>query len=264
MNLRVTRRERLENSGRAGENAPALPEASCSDAPCAVKRERLYAAIEDAQATLHKKVPPDAVMAQIRRWFPEPAYFIESSRQGMRKAGLSQLDACYYALIPNLTRTALSQQWGENPDLGALSRMAPYLQTLYVGVHVECFYLALLNRNGRLIRPVLLQRGAVDSAPFYLGQVLSTTLAAGARYIVLAHNHPGGTRNPSAEDLRCTLRALDAVAPLRLPLLDHIIVVPDGAVSIRETGLISELVWTAGGPGSRIVREWLDVQLLVD
>lgn len=263
MNLRVTRRERLERSDRAGVCDAALPEAR-SDAPYEEKCERLYAAIEDAQATLHKKVSPQAVMAAVRRWFPEPAHFIESSRQELRKAGLAQLDAFYYSMIPNLTRTVLSQQWGERPELGALSRMAAYLQTLYVGVHVECFYLVLLGRTGQLIRPVMLHRGAVDSAPFYLSQVLSAALKEDARYIVLAHNHPGGTRRPSTEDLRCTLRALEAVAPLRIPLLDHIIVVPDGAVSIREAGLIPELAWTAAAPGSRLVREWLDVELLVD
>ncbi len=263
MNPRDTRRKRTANCDKTEEQAPELSGAY-SDAPYEQKRERLYAAIEDAQASLHKKASPDAVIASIRRWFPEPAYFIESSRQGMRKTGLSQLDAFYYAMIPHLTRTVLSQQWGDSPRLNVLSRMAAYLRTLYIGIHVECFYLVLLNRTGRLIHPVLLQRGAVDSAPFYLGQVLSTALSEGACYIVLSHNHPGGTRNPSHEDLRCTLRALEAVAPLRITLLDHIIVVPDGAVSIRETGLISDFAWTASNPGCRMVREWLDVELLVD
>ncbi len=245
-------------------NRTPEPPVPCSDATYEQKRERLFEAIAQAQANLHKKVSPDDVVASIRRWFPEPAYFIESSRQGMRKAGLSQMDAFYYAMIPNLTRTALSQQWGDSPRLDVLSRMTAYLRTLYVGIHVECFYLVLLNRSGRLIRPVLLQRGVVDSAPFYLGQVLSAAVSEDARYIVLAHNHPGGTRNPSPEDLRCTLRALEAVAPLQITLLDHIIVVPDYAVSIRETGLIAELAWTAANPGNRLVRQWLDVQLLVD
>ena len=103
----------------------------------------------------------------------------------------------------------------------------------------------------------MLQKGEVDNAPFYLGQLLSTALMEEARYIVLAHNHPGGTRQPSREDLACTLRALNAVAPLKLPLLDHVIVVRDGAISLRASGAIPELLWTAPAPNSRIVREWL-------
>ena len=46
----------------------------------------------------------------------------------------------------------------------------------------------------------------------------------------------------------CTLRALNAVAPLKIPLLDHIIVVRDGAVSIRESGMIPAILWTLQAP----------------
>ena len=203
-------------------------------------------------------------MALIRRGYPAPLYFIESNRQALTRLGLPRLDAFYYSMIPGLTRTALSQRWGMKPRLDALSKMAQWLGTLYIGVHVECFYLILLDRQGRLIRPVLLQRGAVDATPFYLGQVLSAALAEDARFIVLAHNHPGGTRRPSKEDLMCTLRTLNAVAPLKIPLLDHIIVVRDGAVSIRESGLIPEILWTAPAPNTAIVKNWLNGETLLD
>lgn len=222
------------------------------------RREALYDAIRQTQAFMHKRVPVDDFMEKLRRRYPAPLYFLESSSQALERAGLSRLDAFYYAMIPALTRTCMSQQWGVRPRLNRLKPMGEYLKTLYVGVHVECFYLILLDRAGRLIRPVLLQRGGVDNAPFYLRQVLAATLQAQARFIVLAHNHPGGTKRPSAEDLRCTLQALEAVAPMRIPLLDHIIIAGDAVVSIRDAGLLPGLLWTAAQPGSRIVSDWLE------
>ena len=222
------------------------------------RREALYDAIRQTQAFMHKRVPTDVFMANLRRRYPAPLYFLESSSQALERAGLSRLDAFYYAMIPALTRTCMSQQWGARPRLDGLKPMGEYLKTLYVGVHVECFYLILLDRAGRLIRPVLLQRGGVDNAPFYLRQVLAATLQAQAKFIVLAHNHPGGTRRPSNEDLRCTLQALEAVAPLRIPLLDHVIVAGDAVVSIRGSGLLPDMLWTVAQPGSRIVSGWLD------
>ena len=248
---------------RPADNADApMPEPS--SAPMEEKRERLYDAIEAAQAFMHKRADVSDVMGDIRRYYPAPRYFIESGRQATRRVGITDLDGFYYALIPALTRTSLSQQWGVHPRLDTLSRMTSYLRTLYVGVHEERFYLILLNGRGALIRAAMLQKGAVDSAPFYLGQLLTTALTEGAKYIVLAHNHPRGTRRPSKEDLVCTLRALNAVTPLRMPLLDHIIVVRDGAVSIRESGLIPEVLWTACGQGSIIARKWLDKETLVE
>ena len=235
-----------------------------SQAPLDDKRERLFCAVEHTQAFMHKKGGTEDVMANIRRHYPAPKFFIEGSRQTLTRTGLSDLDAFYYAMIPSLTRTALSQQWGMNPKLDSLTRMADFLRTLYVGVHEERFYLILLNRQGRLIRAAMLQKGAVDSAPFYLGQLLETALRENAQYMVLAHNHPRGTRRPSKEDLMCTLRTLNAVAPLKIPLLDHIIVVRDGAVSIRESGLIPAILWTAPAPNTAIVKNWLDGETLLD
>lgn len=261
--MKVIRHKRLEKAQKPQPPADA-PALTPSDAPIEAKREALYRAIENAQAFLHKREPQDGVMAEIRRLYPAPLYFIESNRQAMTRTGLSPLDAFYYALIPSLTRTSLSQQWGPNPRLDTLSRMTAFLRTLYVGVHEERFYLIMLNRQGVLIRAAMLQKGEVDSAPFYLGQLLSTALTEDARYIVLAHNHPGGTTQPSREDIVCTLRALNAVAPLKLPLLDHIIVVRNGAVSIRESGLIPALLWSAPSQNSKIVREWLDAPLLTE
>lgn len=250
--------------GRGGALKPALRSTSRGlpeDIPAALldsRREALFHAIQRVQAFMHKRDSTDAFMENLRRRYPAPLYFLESSRQALERAGVSRLDAFYYALIPALTRTCMSQQWGPHPRLDKLGSMGEYLKTLYVGVHVECFYLILLDRAGRLIRPVLLQRGGVDNAPFYLRQLLAAALQGQARFIVLAHNHPGGTKRPSNDDLRCTLQALEAFAPLSIPLLDHVIVAGDAVVSIRGAGLLPKMLWTIVQPGSKIVNGWLD------
>lgn len=238
--------------------AEARPSGGISAAQLNQRRDALYDAIERTQTFLHKRVPTDAFMENLRHRYPAPLYFMESSHQALERAGISRLDAFYYAMIPALTRTCMSQQWGMHPRLDTLRPMGEYLKTLYLGVHVECFYLILLDRMGRLIHPVLLQRGGVGDAPFYLRQLLTVALGEGARFIVLAHNHPGGTKRPSNEDIGCTLHTLEAFAPLRIPLLDHIIIAGDAVVSIRQTGMLPGMLWTAAQPGSRIVNGWLD------
>ena len=262
MKLKLIEHKRILQSEPApADDAAPLP--GPSGLSMDEKRENLYRAIGRAQAFMHRE-DQGGVMDALRRLYPAPRYFVESSRQTMTRTGMGDLDAFYYAMIPALTRTSLSQRWGMKPRLDTLTRMARFLRALYVGAHEERFYLILLNGRGSLIRAAMLQKGAVDSAPFYLSQMLTTTLTERAKYIVLAHNHPRGTRRPSKEDLMCTLRALNAVAPLKIPLLDHIIVVRDGAVSIRESGMIPDILWTAAAGNNRIVRDWLDTETLVD
>ena len=255
MKLRLGRCDTLKPARRFTDGRQAR---TVSSAPFNQKREAMYRAIERTQAFMHKRTPTGPFMDSLRRRYSTPVFFVESSRKALERAGVPRLDAFYYALIPALTRTCMSQQWGVNPRLDKLDAMGEYLKTLYLGIHVECFYLVLLNRMGKLIRPVLLQRGGVDNAPFYLRQLLSVALEEQARFIVLAHNHPGGTKRPSNEDIRCTLQALEAFAPLRIPLLDHIIIAGEAVVSIRQTGLLPNMLWTAAQPGSKIVNGWLN------
>lgn len=254
MKLRPVSAPRLRPARR---RIPSFRVQSPPAPPASAEQERLFRSIERTQGFLHRHRPSGPFMALLRRRYPTPKYFIESSRRSLERAGVPRLDAHYYAMIPALTRTALSQQWGPNPRLDALCRLREYITTLYVGVHVECFYVLLLDRQGRLIRSVLLQKGGVDSAPFYLGQLLTVALQEQARFLVLVHNHPSGTRRPSREDLQCTLRTINAFMPLQIPLLDHVILAGDALVSIRQAGWIPEMLWMAASPGSRIPGQWL-------
>lgn len=258
MKLKLIPHSRLLSTRR---EIPAGPSFMPSGGSTAQKRERLYDAIRQTYAFMHKREDPEGFMETVRRRYPAPTYFLESGRQALERAGLSRLDAFYYAMIPHLTRTVLSQRWGDRPKLDTLALFREYVGSLYVGIHVECFYAIMLDRQGRLIRPVLLQKGDVDNTPFYIGQLLTVTLRENARFLALVHNHPGGTKRPSREDLRCTLRALNAFASLGIPLLDHVIVAGNSVVSIREAGLLPAMLWTATQPGSRIVTRWLDGNL---
>ncbi len=229
-----------------------------SGTPLPERKERLYRAVARVQAFLHGEEAQDALPDALRLRYPAPRYLLESGRRALERTGFSRQDAFYYALIPALTRTSLSQRWGARPLLGDACAMSEYLRMLYVGLHGECFYLVLLDRQCRLIRPVMIQRGGHDDAPFYLGRLLDAALNGGARHVVLAHNHPRGTPFPSREDVHCTLRALNAFAPLEIPLLDHMIVVGDRVISIRGMGLIPEVLWRGISPADKAVNGWLD------
>jgi DNA repair protein RadC len=54
-------------------------------------------------------------------------------------------------------------------------------------------------------------------------QVFRTALMAGARAIVLVHNHPSGDPSPSPEDMALTRRLVDGGALLGVQVLDHVI-----------------------------------------
>lgn len=224
--------------------------------------QRLYNAIETVLEGMHPKASQAERMADLRARYPSPVFFIESSTYMLERAGLPRLDAFYFTMIPEFARLRRREEFGKRPRLDTLSRMAPYLRTLFIGVHVEHFYAVLLDGRGCLIDAALISRGTTDAAMFDLKALLSIVVRREARAVVMCHNHPCGTLEPSEADTACTAAALKALKALGVPLLDHVIIANRHAVSMREIGVPGARLWIDQAPNSRVNRAWLDVELL--
>lgn len=220
------------------------------------QNERLYNAVEAALERLPGQREPGQ-MDEVRTAFPNPVFFLESDAYIKQRCGLNRLSALYFSMIPELSRYVVEERFGEKPKLDKFPAMAEYLVALYRGIHRERFYAVLLDSLGRKIAAVLISKGSANAAMFDLKLLLKQVVREEARYVVLCHNHPRGTAAPSAEDARCTLRALRALTALGVPLLDHVIVAYDRAVSIRQSGAISPDLWVMQAAGNRILREWV-------
>lgn len=104
----------------------------------------------------------------------------------------------------------------------------------------EMVEVAYLDSGLRLLNDGIetLEQGSVSWAAIYPRRIVEAALRRGAAAIVLAHNHPGGTPEPSQEDVRITLRVRDAAAAVEVRLIDHFIVAGDRVVSFVERRLL--------------------------
>jgi DNA repair protein RadC len=66
--------------------------------------------------------------------------------------------------------------------------------------------------------------GGTDQTLFPLREIIVAVLRRDGRSFALAHNHPSGDPEPSAEDLAATQSAAEAAALTGLCFLDHVIV----------------------------------------
>ena len=80
--------------------------------------------------------------------------------------------------------------------------------------------------------------GTIASVSVSIRDLVGDALAADARRILLAHNHPSGDAEPSADDLAFTRRLALVLAELEMPLVDHLIVGNTATVSMRARGLL--------------------------
>lgn len=101
----------------------------------------------------------------------------------------------------------------------------------------EGFFMLPLDDAGHaLSAPVLVSLGAqTGTAAVDLGEVFREALKAGARSIVVAHNHPSGDLTPSMADIAMTAKLREAGNLLGVSLLDHLILGSDSKFAIVNT-----------------------------
>jgi DNA repair protein RadC len=95
-----------------------------------------------------------------------------------------------------------------------------------------------LDSQNKLLAMEELFRGTLTQTSVYPREVVIRALHHGAAAVVLAHNHPSGSVQPSRADEALTQTLKAALALVDVRVLDHIIVGPGQALSMAETGLI--------------------------
>ena len=95
-----------------------------------------------------------------------------------------------------------------------------------------------LDVQNRVIAAEEMFRGTLTQTSVYPREVVKRALALNAAAVILAHNHPSGSIEPSRADeaLTQTLRA--ALGLIDCRVLDHVIVGGNSVTSMAERGLL--------------------------
>jgi DNA repair protein RadC len=140
--------------------------------------------------------------------------------------------------VLELARRAVAEQLREREVFSSPDAVKNYLQLHLARKQHEVFAVLFLDAQNRLIRLEELFQGTLTQTSVYPREVVLKALQHHAAAVVLAHNHPSGTVQPSRADeaLTQTLRAALALVDVRV--LDHVIVAPGQALSMAERGLL--------------------------
>jgi DNA repair protein RadC len=140
--------------------------------------------------------------------------------------------------VLELARRALTQQLREREVFATPEAVKAYLQLHLARKAHEVFAVLFLDAQNRMLAMEELFRGTLTQTSVYPREIVLRALQHGAAAVVLAHNHPSGTVDPSRADevLTHTLRAALGLVDVRV--LDHVIVAQGGALSMAERGLL--------------------------
>lgn len=102
----------------------------------------------------------------------------------------------------------------------------------------ESLVVILLDSRNRVVAVHEAARGGISQCSVDPGQVFRAAIVAGVERIILAHNHPSGVAEPSAEDSALTQKLMDGAALLGIHILDHVIIAGAGYFSMLDAGLL--------------------------
>jgi DNA repair protein RadC len=140
--------------------------------------------------------------------------------------------------VLELARRALAQQLKEREVFGSPGAVKHYLQLHLAAKAHEVFGVLFLDAQNRLLAMEELFRGTLTQTSVYPREVVLRALHHGAASVVLAHNHPSGTVQPSRADEALTQTLKAALALVDVRVLDHVIVTQGEALSMAEKGLL--------------------------
>ena len=152
--------------------------------------------------------------------------------------GLGPAKRAELVAVLELARRALVEKLQEKPVFDTPRSVRDYLQLQLGSRPHEIFAVLFMDSQHRLIVLEELFRGTLTQTSVYPREVVVRALALNAASVVLAHNHPSGTAQPSRADEALTQTLKAALALVDVRVLDHFVVTSSQAVSMAEMGLI--------------------------
>jgi DNA repair protein RadC len=98
----------------------------------------------------------------------------------------------------------------------------------------ESLYAIHLDVKNRPLAVEEVSRGALDGVLVTPREVFKSAILSNAAAVILAHNHPSGSPEPSNADYGTTTIMAQAGKMIGIPLRDHVIVADGGCTSLRE------------------------------
>ena len=132
----------------------------------------------------------------------------------------------------------LECQVREADTMASPGAVKDYLRLKIADLPHEVFVVVFLDVQNRVISLDQMFRGTLTQTSVYPREVVKAALAHNAAAIIMAHNHPSGSAEPSRADEALTQTLKAALALVDVRVLDHMVVTRATVLSFAERGLL--------------------------
>ena len=163
-----------------------------------------------------------------------------------RVPGVGDLTAHLLSNVLHIVMRAEYSRFEHPCRITTAADTARYMYARFLGRTKEVLLMTSLNINDEVIQTDEIAAGSVDSAPFDLVKLLRIADRNGAKKIILAHNHPGGTLGFSDADIESTARVIECCNLTGYTFNDHLIFVGNRYISMFAKDMMSSVIAECG------------------
>ena len=173
------------------------------------------------------------------REFGSFAQLVSADPRSLRRVkGMGDSAVAALKIVQAAGLRMLKGEFRDRPLLSSWDALLDWLRADMGPIDVERVRVLYLNARNMLIRDELASEGSIDQSAIYVREVVRRALELGASALILVHNHPSGSPEPSRQDIAVTREIAEAAAKLGIALHDHIIIGGSDYRSFRAMGLL--------------------------
>lgn len=155
-----------------------------------------------------------------------------------RHPGMGETSAAALKIVALAARRLARTGLQEAPVLASWQALIDYLTIDMAHLTHERVRVLYLDTKNRLVLDDLVTDGSLDEAAIHPREIVKKALDVGAAALILVHNHPSGSPEPSRADVQITNRIAEAGRLLGIVVHDHVIIGKEGHVSLKAKGLV--------------------------
>ena len=173
--------------------------------------------------------------------FGSLAAVLEAPMSALQKIkGIGPKNGFAIHFIQAVARRYLKKRLFGKRYLHSSSEVRDYLLHRLRGLKKEVLIVIYLDSSHAILNTETVAEGTLNVNTVYPRELVKKALQENAAAMVIAHNHPSGSLDPSPQDLQLTRTLFLLGSLMQMQLLDHIII-DDGSFSFADQGLMGEI-----------------------
>ena len=182
---------------------------------------------------------------------------LEADEESLKEVkGISEVSAHFLTSILKVYGCYEKEKVNKTGSINNPEEAFQYIKSFYAGKLIEEIYLISLLPNNKIVKTERIAQGTIGQVNITIRRITDAISRNKVNNIIIAHNHPKGSVEPSIEDDNLTRALVTSLALNDCYLLDHIIIEGNKYYSYRQSGKIDNYRESVNGLlGAKIIAQ---------